>query len=93
MDDNVVSIRFLPYFRGKPASCLKCGSKEVIPIIYGLPDEEMQALRENGVIDVGWDVTFGGEPAWRCKSCGEKFGNRDARDKRSNEPWVPKDPL
>jgi len=82
MDDNVVSIRFLKFFRGKPATCLKCGSKEVIPIIYGLPDDELIALAKQGVIECGWDVTFGGEPAWRCKSCREGFGSRSERDRR-----------
>jgi hypothetical protein len=82
VEDNVVSIRFVRYFRGKPASCFKCGSKEVIPIVYGLPDEEMIALARKGDIALGGDVIIDSVPAWRCKSCGYKFGDREARDKR-----------
>lgn len=90
MEDNVVSIRFLPYFRGKPATCLICGSREVIPIVYGLPDEEMISLAKKGVITLGGDVIIGRVPAWRCNGCGEEFGDREARDKGPTEPWVDK---
>ena len=82
MNDNIIPMRFLSYFRGKPSTCLLCGAAEVIPIVYGLPDDESIALAKEGIIECGWDVIFGGEPAWRCKACRQAFGSRDQRDGR-----------
>lgn len=82
---------------GRDVICSSCGSTDMVPILYGLPDLTMQDNAEAG------ESVFGGclrddAKAWYCRGCGsdsqdhlrpEQFAvwSRDATDEEI-AAWV-----
>ena len=51
-------------------TCARCGSTDVIPIVYGMPDFDLVEASERGeVILGGCIVTIGADPPARCRRC------------------------
>lgn len=59
-------------------ACPRCGSLEVVPIMYGYPEDPDAAMaaERRGEIVVGGCVVTGDDPQKYCKACGERFGRR-----------------
>lgn len=53
----------------EPLRCPKCEALEVVPIVYGLPGEELLAAGEAGEVFLGGCVVSDEDPAWRCRVC------------------------
>lgn len=52
------------------SNCPKCGTKQhVIPIVYGLPDDELMEQSKRGEVALGGCVMDEKNPHWLCKSC------------------------
>ena len=51
-------------------TCPECRSREVIPIVYGLPSVE---VAERDGIELGGCIVDPESPRWRCRGCGEGF--------------------
>ncbi|MCL5035852.1 MAG: hypothetical protein M1269_01930 [Chloroflexi bacterium] len=57
----------------KPA-CPKCGSKEVIPILYGYLSKEAWEMEDAGEVEFGGlDLDNDNNPGWHCKKCGNRW--------------------
>lgn len=54
----------------KAPICPSCGSTEVVPIVYGLPDPELAEASKKGEVEMGGSVITVHDPKWRCKACG-----------------------
>ena len=59
--------------RTKPKICPKCGSSEVVPIVYGYPLESLLKAAEKGRVELGGCCITGDDPNFRCKTCGKAF--------------------
>lgn len=72
--------------RAKP--CPKCGSPDVVAILYGYPTPEAMAEAVKGTIELGGCCVEGDDPRKLCKGCGEEF---DRPPKRRTGPltWPP----
>ena len=61
--------------RQRPAQtvlvCPKCGSSNVIPVVYGYPSPEGFAAAARGEIKLGGCVV--GDYDWSCGDCGRDF--------------------
>jgi hypothetical protein len=57
----------------KPIKCSNCGSKDILPIVYGLPAPETFEEAEKGLIKLGGCVIFDNDPSWECNDCGVQF--------------------
>jgi hypothetical protein len=53
--------------------CPKCKSKNVIPIIYGLPGRDLIEQARKGEIELGGCVVRIGSPIRKCKKCGHQW--------------------
>ena len=60
--------------------CQECGSGEVIPIIYGMPFENLEkpgkdlyGAEKKGYVELGGCCIDANSPNYKCKSCGAKF--------------------
>jgi hypothetical protein len=60
----------------KPA-CPECGSRDVLPIVYGLPGPELEARALRGEVMLGGCVVFDSSPDLGCTNCGASW--RDMR--------------
>jgi hypothetical protein len=62
--------------RKKPIECPKCGSSEIVPIVYGYPLPETEEKARRGEIALGGCriIGNGSDPKWACRKCGKKFG-------------------
>ena len=57
-----------------PPACPTCGSAaDVVPIVYGLPGEELMAAAKRGEVALGGCLVSPDDPRWRCKKCGVDF--------------------
>ena len=56
-----------------PTPCPKCGSIDVIPILYGYPGPGMKEGAEKGKIALGGCCVGDRDPRKQCKACGEEF--------------------
>lgn len=52
-----------------PPPCPACASAQTIPIIYGLPGEELGRQAEEGTIALGGCVVSDDDPQWKCRAC------------------------
>ena len=59
--------------RTKKKPCPKCGSLDVVPILYGYPMPETMEAAERGEIELGGCCVSGDDPRKHCKACGEQF--------------------
>ncbi len=53
-----------------PAKCPRCGSDEVLPIVYGMPSEEGIEKSAAGRVLLGGCMVWPESPEWRCVACG-----------------------
>src|SRR4051794_2208732 len=51
-----------------PERCLRCGAPAVVPILYGLPGEELSAAAARGEAVLGGCI-FTGAELWACLVC------------------------
>jgi hypothetical protein len=58
--------------RAKKA-CHRCGSLDVVPIVYGLPLPEAMDEADKGLIELGGCCVAPDDPQKKCKACGEEF--------------------
>ena len=61
------------------ATCPKCGSLDVVPILYGYPMPEAMEAAEKGLISLGGCCVGDSDPRKQCKACGEAFDLPPAR--------------
>ena len=69
-----------------PKPCPKCGSLEVVPILYGYPTEETMHEAEKGLIALGGCCVFEDDPEKHCNACGEDFSRPRERARRARKP-------
>jgi hypothetical protein len=62
--------------------CPKCGSLDVVPILYGYPGPGMMEAAEQGKIALGGCCVGDRDPLKQCKACGEEFDLPPARTAR-----------
>jgi len=60
----------------KPECCVRCRSREVVPICYGLPTEEAIAEAKAGKFVLGGCAVK--DARWCCKSCGYRWPEEGA---------------
>ncbi len=53
--------------------CPKCGSKRVVPILYGYPFGEMQEAADKGEAVLGGCLMSGNDPLKFCLNCETSF--------------------
>ncbi len=70
-----------PAVRTKP--CPKCGSLDVVPILYGYPLPETMDAAEKGLIELGGCCVAADDPRKHCNACGERFDRPSPRRARS----------
>jgi len=56
--------------------CPKCGSKNVVKILYGFPTAEAGKQERKGKIKLGGGCIGDHDPSHYCKDCQHKFGHR-----------------
>ncbi len=54
-------------------ACPKCGSRDVLPIIYGMPSEEMVEESIAGRVALGGCAFWPGSPNRTCPNCGHDW--------------------
>ena len=54
--------------------CPECGSKNIIPIVYGFPGSELMEEEYEGKIKLGGCCISPGIPKYYCKDCQHEFG-------------------
>ncbi len=54
--------------------CPTCRSTKVVPIVFGLPDDETVQRARAGEIVLGGCVVTGDDPHWHCSKCGYEWG-------------------
>ncbi len=68
--------------------CPKCGSNEVIPIVYGYPSEELFLRAEAGKVKLGGCCVEAFAMDRHCKKCGEEWHSLTPEVHRlSREGW------
>lgn len=63
--------------------CPKCGSHDVVPILYGYPTEESMEAARRGLIALGGCCVIDSDPRKMCKTCGAAFDRPSPRKARS----------
>lgn len=58
----------------KPRKCPYCGAGQIIPIVYGLPNNDLRLEAEKGLIYLGGCCVDESNPEWYCKLCKKQFG-------------------
>ena len=58
-------------------TCPKCQSNMIIDIVYGFPSEELAEDANNNRVQLGGCCVGGDDPKFKCKSCGNAFGESD----------------
>lgn len=59
--------------KSKKLKCPKCESKEVIPIAYGYPTEELLERAGRDEVTIGGCCIAPDQPEWYCKVCEHEF--------------------
>jgi hypothetical protein len=54
-------------------TCPQCGSKNVIPIMYGYPSSEAGEKEVKGAIRLGGCCITDDDLQWYCKDCKKEF--------------------
>ena len=57
--------------------CPRCGSEDVVPILYGMPTEEAVEASVRGEIALGGCVVFPDAPQNHCRNCGHEWREDD----------------
>jgi DNA-directed RNA polymerase subunit RPC12/RpoP len=56
------------------ALCPACGSRDVVPVIHGMPDDEAEAAARRGEVVLGGCMIWPEKPIWHCRACEREFG-------------------
>jgi hypothetical protein len=56
--------------------CPRCGSAELVPIVYGLPSRETFEAAREGRVALGGCMIHPDSPDHTCDSCGHEWGRR-----------------
>ena len=56
--------------------CPRCGSRRVIPILYGLPHVRLAVLAEQGLVELAGAIFDGDQPTSRCRDCEHGWSRR-----------------
>ena len=75
----------VPRMPKKRRGCPKCGSRDVMPIVYGYPLPETMAAANRDEVELGGCLVTDWDPTKMCKACGERFGTRP-RERRGPVP-------
>ena len=59
------------------SKCPSCGSPSVAPIVYGLPDANLQEQARRGEVVLGGCEIIGEDPNRACRECGHQWRRRD----------------
>jgi hypothetical protein len=62
--------------------CPRCGSLDVVPILYGYPGPEMMDMANKREIELGGCCVTDRDPRKHCKACGEVFDRPSVRRSR-----------
>lgn len=54
-------------------TCPKCGSSEVVRIVYGYPSPECIEEARRGAIRLGGCCIRGDDPRWACRKCDHRW--------------------
>ena len=54
-------------------TCPKCGSSDVIPIVFGYPTVETGEAAERGELALGGCCVGDNDPDCACKACGHQW--------------------
>lgn len=65
--------------------CPKCGSKNSVRIIYGLPSYELMEEARQGKVQLGGCIVMEGCPEYFCKDCEHKWNREQIIDQTYNE--------
>lgn len=62
--------------------CPRCGSKEIVKIVYGLPSQETIESQRKGEIAIGGDIApeKDGDFSRYCKKCKREFNARTGKE-------------
>ena len=74
----------------KTKPCPKCGSRDVVPILYGYPMPEAMDAAENGLIALGGCCVGEDDPRKHCNACGEDFDRPRLRARRGSAEKPPR---
>ena len=55
--------------------CPRCGSRQVVPIVYGLPGKQLAADADAGRVVLGGCRVSDGDPIRSCVACGHRWGS------------------
>jgi len=69
-------------------SCPECGSKNVVPILYGLPDEEAIKQVDQGKVVLGGCSLFESMPTIHCKKCRHEWNDEASENISDFEEMV-----
>lgn len=64
-----------PIKRSPP--CPECGSSDVVPYLYGLPNPEAFNLEKQGKVILGGCCIDGNSFEWHCRRCKHDWGRFD----------------
>ncbi len=71
LDDNNV-VHGTPFGRNH-GKCPQCGSRSVVPILYGYPTEDSINKAHRGELHMGGCMVTGDDPELSCNECGEQW--------------------
>ena len=74
-----------PHFP-EPDACPHCGSKNFVPISYGLPTKETAARARAGEFVLGGCMV--GSPRWHCKVCRHSWPKDGSWNFPTEEEWL-----
>ena len=55
--------------------CPKCSSKNIIPIVFGLPGPELEAEAMAGKVSLGGCIVSPDDPEWHCRDCKHEWAS------------------
>ena len=53
--------------------CPDCMSRDIVPIVYGLPAIQLHHAALRGEVLLGGCWISGDDPQWSCRVCGRRF--------------------
>ena len=65
-------------WRRKRLSCPSCGKDNVLPVVYGLPGQELLKASARREVLLGGCIIDRDSPEWQCTECGYAWGARDS---------------
>jgi hypothetical protein len=66
-------------------TCPRCGERDAVPIVYGLPGTDLGEASDRGDVVLGGCCVSDDLPIWHCNACDHDFGTLGAGDGRRRE--------